>query len=93
MSLTTSIGMAIAAGASVARAIGAGKTEQARDTATHTLIYGVVFDLWCGLRASGSGGRGLRKIGHQHHTRSLLTFRATMTAADKLLLYAHSESI
>ena len=37
------IGVAIAAGALVARAIGAGKVEDARRLATHALIYGVAF--------------------------------------------------
>jgi len=37
------IGMAIAAGALVARALGAGQPEQARRRATNALIYGVVF--------------------------------------------------
>ncbi|MFK7752384.1 MAG: MATE family efflux transporter [Sedimentitalea sp.] len=38
-----SIGMAIAAGALVARALGAGDVDLARERATHALIYGVVF--------------------------------------------------
>lgn len=37
------IGMAIAAGALVARALGAGHVDQARRKATNALIYGVVF--------------------------------------------------
>ncbi len=37
------IGMAIAAGALVARALGAGKVDDARRRATNSLIYGVVF--------------------------------------------------
>lgn len=37
------IGMAIAAGALVARALGAGEAEEARRRATNSLIYGVVF--------------------------------------------------
>lgn len=37
------IGMAIAAGALVARALGAGEAEQARRRATNALIYGVIF--------------------------------------------------
>ena len=37
------IGMAIAAGALVARALGAGEQETARERSTHALIYGVVF--------------------------------------------------
>lgn len=37
------IGMAIAAGALVARALGAGQPEQARRRATNALIYGVIF--------------------------------------------------
>lgn len=37
------IGMAIAAGAVVARALGAGQTEDARRRATNALIYGVIF--------------------------------------------------
>jgi putative MATE family efflux protein len=37
------IGMAIAAGALVARALGAGEAEEARRRATNALIYGVVF--------------------------------------------------
>ena len=37
------IGMAISAGALVARALGAGDPEKAREQATHTLIYGIVF--------------------------------------------------
>lgn len=37
------IGMAIAAGALVARALGGGRGEEARSRATHALIYGVVF--------------------------------------------------
>jgi putative MATE family efflux protein len=37
------IGMAIAAGALVARALGAGEVEDARRRATNSLIYGVVF--------------------------------------------------
>ncbi|QBF30273.1 MATE family efflux transporter [Thalassococcus sp. S3] len=38
-----SIGMAIAAGALVARALGAGDPERARERATHALVYGVAF--------------------------------------------------
>lgn len=37
------IGMAIAAGALVARALGAGEAEEARRRATNSLIYGVIF--------------------------------------------------
>ena len=37
------IGMAIAAGAVVARALGAGEAEEARRRATNSLIYGVIF--------------------------------------------------
>jgi putative MATE family efflux protein len=37
------IGMAIAAGALVARALGAGQAEEARRRATNSLIYGVIF--------------------------------------------------
>ena len=37
------IGMAIAAGALVARALGAGQPEEARRRATNALIYGVIF--------------------------------------------------
>ncbi len=37
------IGIAIAAGALVSRALGAGEREQAQERATHALIYGVVF--------------------------------------------------
>ena len=37
------IGMAIAAGALVARALGAGEAEEARRRATNALIYGVIF--------------------------------------------------
>ena len=37
------IGMAIAAGALVARALGAAEPEQARRRATNALIYGVIF--------------------------------------------------
>ena len=37
------IGMAIAAGALVARALGAGQAEEARRRATNALIYGVIF--------------------------------------------------
>lgn len=37
------IGMAIAAGALVARALGAGEVEEARRRATNSLIYGVIF--------------------------------------------------
>ncbi|UXX82509.1 MATE family efflux transporter [Roseovarius pelagicus] len=37
------IGMAISAGALVARALGAGNVDLARDRATNSLIYGVVF--------------------------------------------------
>lgn len=37
------IGMAIAAGALVARALGAGDAEEARRRATNSLIYGVIF--------------------------------------------------
>ncbi len=37
------IGMAIAAGALVARALGAGRPEEARRRATNALIYGVIF--------------------------------------------------
>ena len=37
------IGMAISAGALVARALGAGQKERARARATHALVYGVVF--------------------------------------------------
>lgn len=37
------IGLAIAAGALVARALGAGDTELARERTTHTLTYGLVF--------------------------------------------------
>ncbi|MGJ8621735.1 MAG: MATE family efflux transporter [Yoonia sp.] len=37
------IGMAIAAGALVSRALGAGEAEEARRRATNSLIYGVVF--------------------------------------------------
>jgi putative MATE family efflux protein len=39
------IGMAIAAGALVARALGAGRFEQGRERATHALIFGVVFGI------------------------------------------------
>ena len=50
------IGMAIAAGALVARALGAGDTEEARRRATNSLIYGVLFGalfaalVWFNLR-------------------------------------------
>ena len=37
------IGMAISAGALVARALGAGDKHKARERATHALVYGVVF--------------------------------------------------
>ncbi|MEM9552349.1 MAG: MATE family efflux transporter, partial [Pseudomonadota bacterium] len=37
-----SIGMAIAAGALVARSLGAGAAEAARQTASHALVYGVL---------------------------------------------------
>ncbi|MFY9205970.1 MAG: MATE family efflux transporter [Yoonia sp.] len=51
------IGMAIAAGALVARALGAGDVEEARRKATNSLIYGVIFGalfaalVWFNLRA------------------------------------------
>ena len=50
------IGMAIAAGALVARALGAGDVEEARRKATNSLIYGVIFGalfaalVWFNLR-------------------------------------------
>ena len=50
------IGMAIAAGALVARALGAGNAEEARRRATNSLIYGVLFGalfaalVWFNLR-------------------------------------------
>ncbi|MEM8536482.1 MAG: MATE family efflux transporter [Pseudomonadota bacterium] len=50
------IGMAIAAGAVVSRALGAGETEDAQRRATNALIYGVVFGaifaaaVWLNLR-------------------------------------------
>lgn len=52
------IGMAIAAGALVARALGAGDVEEARRKATNSLIYGVIFGalfaalVWFNLRLS-----------------------------------------
>jgi len=54
------IGMAIAAGALVARALGAGQPEEARRRATNSLIYGVIFGalfaaaVWFNLSALAS---------------------------------------
>ncbi len=50
------IGLAITAGALVARSLGAGHTDEAREKATNTLIYGVIFGaifaamVWVNLR-------------------------------------------
>ncbi len=64
------IGMAIAAGALVARALGAGDPALARQRATNALVYGVIFGaifaaaVWAGLtplaRLMGASGETLR---------------------------------